>query len=293
MINGEIDQSICISLCFSSLELRCPPRVVANGRRTTVNSTLAIDLSSSFSTSSDNNGVQIQKIDKGSCPNFDNIHFWTDVAANTVYAYGGTFSPLNPWVDSTTVPLESIWYFAPSADGGTWQSSGQSSPVFDSITRPCQGSVASGAIGGFNLGGYADRGTSQKIDTDEWVPVPGLQFYNFTSKEWFNYSATAYTPYGTAAWSGTVYVPTWGPAGLLVAFGGQTSFNLSTFMDGAAYLPMSDISLFDPSTQLWYHQKATGESPTQRDRFCVVGINGGNRSTYGMWPLNQNNPLRC
>ena len=262
----------------------------------TVNSTLAIDLSSSFSTSSKYNGVQVQQIGKGSCPNFDNIRFWTDVAANTVYAYGGTFSELNPWVDSTTVPLESLWSFTPSADGGIWQSSDQSSPVFDSITRPCQGSVASGAIGGFSLGGYADRYTSQNTYDDtssNWIPVPGLQFYNFTSKEWFNESATAFTPYGTAAWSGTVYVPTWSPAGLLVAFGGQTSSNLVTFFDGTAYLPMSNISLFDPSTQLWYHQEATGEIPTPRDRFCVVGINGDNKSTYGMRPLAQNNPLRC
>ena len=255
-----------------------------------MNFTLAIDLSSSFSTSLKNNGVQIQQIDKGSCPNFDNIRFWTDVAANTVYAYGGTFSDLNPWVGSTTIPLESLWSFTPNAGGGTWQSSDQSSPVFDSITRPCQGSVASGAIGGFNLGGYADLHTSQKTSTESYIPIPGLQFYNFTSKEWFNNSATAYTPYGIAAWSGTVYVPTWGPAGLLVAFGGQRSFDLSTFVDGAAYLPMSNISLFDPSTQSWYHQKATGEFPTQRDRFCVVGINGDNKSTYGMWLSLQKKP---
>ena len=259
-----------------------------------MNSTLAIDLTSSFSTSSKNNGVQIQEIDKGSCPNFDNIRFWTDVAANTVYAYGGTFSKLNPWVGSTTVPLESLWSFTPSAaGGGTWQSSHQSSSAFDSITRPCQGSVASGVIGGFSLGGYTDRDTSQKTNSVGWIPVPGLQFYNFTSKEWFNRSATGYTPYGTAAWSGTVYVPTWGPAGLLVAFGGQMMSNLSTFIDGTTYLPMSDIALFDPSTQLWYHQEATGAVPTQRDRFCIVGMNGDNNSTYGMRPLAQNNILRC
>lgn len=259
-----------------------------------MNFTLAIDLGSSFSTLSKSNGVQIQQIDKGPCPNFDNIRFWTDVAANTVYAYGGTFSTLNAWVGSTTIPLESFWSFTPSsAGGGSWQSLDQSSPVFDGITRPCQGSVASGAIGGFSLGGYADRNTSQKIDVAGWIPVPGLQFYNFTSKEWFNRSATGYTPYGTAAWSGTVYVPTWGPAGLLVAFGGQTSASLSTFVDGTAYLPMSDIALFDPSTQLWYHQKATGDVPTQRDRFCVVGISSDIKSTYGMRPLAHNNPLRC
>ena len=249
-----------------------------------MNSTLAIDLSSSFSTSSKNNGVHIQSINKGLCPNFNNIRFWNDVAANTVYAYGGEFSPLNPWVGGTTVPLESFWSFTPNSDGGAWQSLDQSSPVFDSITRPSQGSVASGDIGGFNLGGYAGAWSSQKTNIAGFIPVPGLQFYNFTSQEWSNNSATAYTLYGTAVWSDTVYVPTWGPTGLLVAFGGQTSLNLCAFYDSQTYLSMSNISLFDPSTQLWYHQKATGDVPTERDKFCVVGINGGNKSTYGMRP---------
>lgn len=249
-----------------------------------MNSTLAIDLSSSFSTLSKNSGVQIQNIHKGSCPNFNGIRFWTDEAADIVYAYGGEFSWLNPWVGSTTVPLESLWSFTASSDGGTWQSLDQSSSVFDSIVRPTQGSVASGDIGGFNLGGYASRDASQKTDIAGYIPVPGLQFYNFTSQEWSNDSATGCTPDGTAIWSGTAYVPTWGPAGLLVAFGGQTSPNISEYVDGAAYLPMSNISLFDPSTQSWYHQEATGDTPSQRDRFCVVGINGGDNSTYGMRP---------
>ena len=82
-------------------------------------------------------------------------------------------------------------------------------------------------------------------------------------------------------WSGTVYVPTWGPAGLLIMFGGQTSPNISAFWDGAAYLSMSIISLFDLLTGSWYHQEATGDAPSQRDRFCVVGINGRDNATYG------------
>ena len=249
-----------------------------------MNSTLAIDLSTSFSTSLVNNGVQIENINKGLCPNFNQIRFWTDVAAITVYAYGGEFSALNPWVGSTTIPLESLWSFTPSADGGVWQSLDQSSPVFDNIIRPSQGSVASGDIGGFNLGGYAGPWSSQKIYGSGYIPIPGLQFYNFTSQEWSNNSATGYTPYGTAIWSGTVYVPTWGSAGLLMAFGGQTTPDLSEFWDGRAYLTMSNISLFDPSTQLWYHQMATGDVPTQRDRFCVVGISSDTKSTYGMRP---------
>ena len=277
--------------CFSPKH-QGPSGTVTNSRRPIVDSTLAIDLSSSFSTLTGNNtvqtqnrvqtqnNIQIQNIDKGLCPNFNFIRFWTDIAANTVYAYGGEFSLLNPWVGNNTVPPESFWSFTPSSDGGIWQSLNQSSPVFNNITRPGQGSVASGDIGGFNLGGYAGANESQKTLITGTIPIPGLQFYNFTSQEWSNNSATAYASHGTSVWSGTVYVPMWG--GLLVAFGGQTSPNISAFWDGAAYLSMSTISLFNPSTGSWYRQEATGDAPSQRDRFCVVGINSGDNATYGM-----------
>ena len=251
---------------------------------------MAIDLSASFSTSSKNNGIQLQNIDKGLCPNFNYIRFWTDLAANTVYAYGGELSWLTPWVGSTTTPLESLWSFTPSSDGGTWQSLDQSSSVFDSLTRPgFGGSVASGDVGGFNLGGCSSMLSSQKIgqleDIHHHIPAPGLQFYNFTSGEWFNNSATGYTLDGISGWGGTAYVPTWGTAGLLVAFGGLTSPNVSACVDVAAYLSMSNISIFEPSNQLWYHQETIGDVPTQRDGFCVVGISGGDNSTYGMGTL--------
>ena len=249
-----------------------------------MNFTLAIDLSSSFSTLSKNNGVPIRSIDKGSCPNFNFIRFWTDEVANTVYAYGGQLSGLTPGAGVTTVPLESLWSFNPRSDGGTWQTSDQSSFILSDITRPSLGSATSGSIGGFNLGGYASRLTSQKTNIHDKIPVPGLQFYNFTSKEFLNYSATGFTPDGTAVYSGTAYVSIWGTTGLLVAFGGQMSSNLSRFLEGEAYLTMSNISLFDPSTQSWHYQLATGDIPTQRDRFCVVGINGDDNSTYGIGP---------
>lgn len=131
-----------------------------------MNTTLAIDLSSSFLSSSKSNDTQITNINKGSCPTFDNIRFWTDADADTVYAYGGDFSGLNPWVGSTTVPLDSFWFFPPNSGGGTWQSLNQWSSVFASITRPNGVSTASGDIGGFNLGGEAGPYSSQKTDID-------------------------------------------------------------------------------------------------------------------------------
>ena len=137
-------------------------------------------------------------------------------------------------------------------------------------------------VGGFGLGGYESGYSSQKTyGLTGLVPTPGLQFYNYTAKTWYNISAEGYTLDGTSVYAGAIYVPTWGTAGLVAIFGGQTTTNLSGFTDGDRYLSMSNITLFDASSQSWYYQQATGNIPSQRDRFCLVGATGGDRTTFG------------
>lgn len=156
-----------------------------------------------------------------------------------------------------------------------------SDSIWDTLTRPAYGLATSGGPGGFNLGGYANSHISQKTDIESQIPVPGLQFFNYESHKWLNNSALGYSAIGTAVNGGMVHVPSWGSAGLLVILGGQTADSLSTFNDGQYYTPLSNISLFDPVTQTWYHQEATGSVPDERDRFCVAGVRGGDNSTFG------------
>ena len=227
--------------------------------------------------------INVKVIEKGDCPNLNSIRFWLDSSNNTVYAYGGELSYLSPWVagEDAIVPLELFWAFMPDLAGGTWKSIDQYDSVWDTFTRPAYGLTTSGAPGGFNLGGYSDSHTSQKTNIADFVSVPGLQFFNFTSQKWSNNSALGYQTTGTAMHGGMVYVPTWGPAGLVVVLGGQTADSLLAFNDGRQYVPLSNISLFDPDGQVWFHQKAIGDVPDQRDRFCVAGVRGGDNSTFG------------
>ena len=166
---------------------------------------------------------------------------------------------------------------------GTWQNIDQSSdPVFGTLTRPTKGSSAFGAIGGFGLGGYEESLSSRKTSQlAHWLPSPGLQFYNFTSGSWYNNSALEYTPNGASGWTGSTYVPTWGAAGLLMIFGGQATPDLSLFTDGETYLSMSNITLFDRSTQSWHYQPSSKDIPSQRDIFCIISASGGDNTTYG------------
>lgn len=248
-----------------------------------VNQTLVIDLSTSFSTVAWNNDIQIRQIEKGQCPTLNLVRFWIDEARQTAYAYGGGYSSWQAVAGRPTIPLEKLWAFTANNSGGLWQQIDQSSDsVFGTLTRPTEGSFAFGAIGGFGLGGYKGSLSSQKTShLSSYIASPGLQFYNFTSGSWYNNSAIGYTSNGASIWAGSMYVPTWGPAGVLLVFGGQAVPDLALFKDGDAYLSMSNITLFDPLTQSWHYQMSTGDIPTQRDRFCVVGASGGDNTTYG------------
>ncbi|OCL12594.1 hypothetical protein AOQ84DRAFT_372941 [Glonium stellatum] len=255
-----------------------PTKLIHNG-------TLAIDLSVSFHTlrnTSATDEIKTIVIDKGGCPNFNVPQFWVEKTVHTAYAYGGEYSYSNPWVGGATVPLEAFWAFTPSTSGGgTWtQLTESSDTVWNSLTRPAYGLSAYGDIGGFNLGGLSDSRTSQKSNIQGYIPVPGLQFSNFTSKAWSNSSALGYSADGTALNGGMVYVPSWGSSGLLVALGGSISPSLTVLPDEGLMGSMINISLYDPSTLTWYHQVSTGIPPDQRDRFCLVGAQGGDNSTY-------------
>jgi hypothetical protein len=257
----------------------------------TVNYTLAIDLSSSFSTLAADNQVLVQVIHKGDCPNMNVPRFWVDEKRNRVYTYGGEYSYLNPWVGPASIPLEELWTFEPSGDSGTWVNIDQSfSIVWNSLTRPSEGAATFGSIGGFNLGGYHNSRSSQKTNIGGTIPSPGLQFYNFTDLSWTNNSALGYSDDGTSSFSTITWVPTWGPAGLLVAVGGESDFNLAD-NSGASYVPMNNISVFEPLTQTWYRQTATGDIPQQRGQACMVSVGSSNNSTHGKYSVEMTHTL--
>ncbi|KAI9729307.1 MAG: hypothetical protein M1834_006978 [Cirrosporium novae-zelandiae] len=247
-----------------------------------LNNTLAIDLSSSFPTTI-NSTLSITSIDKGDCPSFNWIQHWIDRSdGNKVYAYGGEYSYLHPWVSSATIPLEELWVFSPTASGGgSWALVDTSTSSFwSSVTRPHYGMWAYGEAGGFNLGGFSGSRGSQKTNINGYIPIPGLQHLNYTSGKWTNSSALGYSATGTGSEGGMAYVPTWGSQGILVVIGGVTSPSLETYTDSANLQSMTNISVYDVGKQKWYKQFASGDTPDQMTDFCTVGIQGGDNSTF-------------
>ncbi|KAI9752869.1 MAG: holocytochrome c synthase [Chaenotheca gracillima] len=210
---------------------------------------------------------------------------WADQRRNLIYSFGGEASFIPP-ISGHPRPL-TLWTFSPDGKGsGTW-SENTTSPYGDGLTRPAGGLSAGSPDAAWYLGGWSSVGTSPEshnLPIGTLIPVPGLTKFDFTTNEWSNQTATGYSPSGTAAGGGIQFVPGFGPKGILVAFGGDTS-------DRFRYTPNSLprnfalISVYEPSAGKWYTQTATGEDiPDNRSRFCVVGTRE-NKSSNGSYEV--------
>jgi hypothetical protein len=100
----------------------------------------------------------------------------------------------------------------------------------------------------------------------------GLVMYNSTSQKWFNFSSSSYSYYGLANNGMAHFVPSFGPNGLLMAFGGSSTTDQQL-------VPMDTVSMFDPWTQQWRSQATTGDVPGETENACVVGAEG-DEGTY-------------
>lgn len=108
-----------------------------------------------------------------------------------------------------------------------------------------------------------------------------LVIYDISSQEWYNVSASAISYWGTAVEGAAHFVPSFGPAGLLIVLGGRGAY----LGDSQAYFALDNITINDPLSQQWAFQKATGDIPLPVQFPCVVGAEGDSgtyevRSTF-------------
>ena len=248
------------------------------GEQIPMNSTLAINLSESWAPET----VAIQSFSKDNgVPTFDFENLWAGSDGKSFYAYGGApmfaLKPFNP--------VNSLWQFSQ----GVWSSVGQNGNSFPSINRVAGGLGASGPGTGYVLGGF-DSGTMPYWSEAGFTPVPGLLSYDMKSDTWTNVSASPFFSFdGTAINGAMEYVPDFGSDGLLITMGGEVGEipGLPGWLDlGQNMLSFSNISIYDPSTDNWYWQTATGytgpaDIPTGASLFCHTGARSS-ESTYEM-----------
>lgn len=231
-----------------------------------VNCTLSLPIGKSWT---DPSTVQYSAIIKPQAPIYDFSSLLYDEEENSLYSFGGEESYLE------TKNLDhAVWKLQPNGGGGgTWtrNTSYGSLPFTQGITRPFGGASTFTKSTGFYLGGYSSSHSSpQTQNLNNFVPLPGLVECNFNDWTWSNSSAgiTALSQTGSFEWGGLEYVP-FGPNGLLVMWGGETSNN-SIYFPGVESRPMNTVTLLDPVTKQWYIQNVTGTAPSPRNRFCSI-----------------------
>jgi hypothetical protein len=93
-------------------------------------------------------------------------------------------------------------------------------------------------------------------------------------------TAGRYSSSGMSIDGAAQFVASFGEAGLLILLGGNTP--ILSFDANSVLRPMSNITIYDPSSMLWYSQTATGDIPAPRSNMCIVGAQSTNSSTFEM-----------
>lgn len=152
------------------------------------------------------------------------------------------------------------------------------SPVWDSITRPCQSMMAFGSGSAYVLGGFESSKTAlSNSNLTHNIPIPGLMKFDMSTKKFSNSTAGGYSFNGTAEKGAMHYVPSFGPDGLFVVIGGDDFWH----SDFESLTSIETISIYDPSSERWFNQTTTGNIPQPRKDFCLAGIESNN-GTYEM-----------
>ncbi|KAI4257003.1 MAG: hypothetical protein LQ352_001831 [Teloschistes flavicans] len=241
-----------------------------------LNVTLSLPLAESWTPDK----VRFNVIIKPGMPLWNFQSLWHDATDDSLWAFGGEISLLG-----SLNPDLGIWNFKLNGGGGgTWtqKSNFRGAPWNQNITRPLGGAGRSTNSTGFLLGGYSSARSSPFTgDLAGFVPTPGLLTYSFDNGTWANVTDTPnLSSSGAVEWPGMELVP-FGPNGLMVVIGGETS-DLTSYTPGGEERSMTEITLFDPVTLRFYKQTATGdEVPSQRNRFCTASVGDDSKNTDG------------
>jgi hypothetical protein len=169
----------------------------------------------------------------------------------------------------------SLWSFQPDGQGsGVWNVA-QANSVAEQY-QPTFGSAFTASNAGFySLGGV--------VSGDTAVSVEGFLAHDFGTSSGSNSSSLGASQSGYSVQAEAVFMPNFGKAGLVAFLGGDPPPNQTyKYEQGATLVDMSNITIYDPQSDNWYHQRATGSVPPPRSEFCAVGSAPTDNGTYEM-----------
>ncbi|CZT45257.1 uncharacterized protein RSE6_05552 [Rhynchosporium secalis] len=156
--------------------------------------------------------------------------------------------------------------------GESWYSVyGTNNPLWKTITWPRHPSFAYGPTESYALGGFTTT-----ADSNVGSMLMSMTVMNKTTNLFEGQSDVGeFSQTGGVNQGEGHFIPSFG--GLVVFIGGVAYSNGAI---GSSLRSMSKIDIYNPSTQKWYSQSASGDVPSGRKTFCMTGAQGTNHSTY-------------
>ena len=240
---------------------------------------LSIDLSQNWT----NATVIIQSNTKpDGAPNLNNPSLWYHESEDLIYSgFAGWNSSFG---DQPDLPPLSLWTFKPDGTGsGTWdQITPARSSAWAGLTRPGKPLMAFDSTSAWALGGTTSAWIGGNASKDL---IPGLVQFDMDSRLFSNFSVQCCGALGSIYRGALQYVPSFGPAGIHIAMGGQ---HRTADDDGShSLVDFGTVSVFDPTKRKWWNQTTTGSKPSPRVDFCTAGVN----STSGTYEMSDNEDL--
>jgi hypothetical protein len=237
----------------------------------TVNDTLSIPLDVSWT----NESAIITAITKAA-PAFDSEALWTDESSKSMFMWGGQ----GPWGNLSKT--RDLWKFEQDGTaGGSWaKQTAANVDVFLTILRSTNAASTTCNGVGFYVGGYGSVWTDSAFAAGGSlsVPVPGMLTYNVTTGSWANESTAGLNNLQTLISGSAACLPTFGSGGqgVVMVLGGEVAQKTGYNSSAPNLVGLGNVTFWDIGTKTWYSQQTTGDIPTPRSRFCVVGSDGPN-----------------
>ncbi|PKY06127.1 hypothetical protein P168DRAFT_317623 [Aspergillus campestris IBT 28561] len=201
-------------------------------------------------------------------PDINGAILWSDPVNKILYLYGGEYSEGEP------DPF-ALWAY--NIVSSKWNSM-PADPEYRDIQRASYGAgaVVEGGEFAYYYGGWLSNASVPSWGSTEPLALSSLLMYNMDQHTWTNSSGPDSIGRAEGA---MVYLPA-SDRGMLVYFGG---LQVPEGTGKATPQPMDEILLYDIANSKWYTQKATGQVPEDRRRFCAGATWASDYSSYNIY----------